>query len=231
MIKFENITKIYELRSGQNPVVALQDVSFEVKEKEFVSIVGKSGVGKTTLFKLLLVQERPTQGKIFFMNQDVHQIRAKDLFNLRRRIGVVFQNYELFNKKTSYENIAYPMETIGANKDQIKRDVNEILQLVGLTDRAFNFPEELSEGEKQRVAIARALIHRPDVIVADEPTGNLDPANTYGIIKLLYKINEFGTTVILSTHDKGVVNNLEKRVITFEDGKIIRDEERGKFIL
>ena len=229
MISFQNISKIYH--SGSQPIRALEDVSFEVKPKEFVSIVGRSGAGKTTLLKLLLAEEKPTKGSIFFEEQDVHQLLVKDLPFFRRKIGVVFQDYKLLPSKTTYENIAYVMEVMGANEQEIANDVPQVLEIVGLTERAYNFPEELSGGEKQRAAIARALIHRPQVILADEPTGNLDPYHTQEIIRLLAKVHEMGTTVILATHNQEVINMLEKRVITLEEGKIIRDEVRGRFTL
>lgn len=226
MIKFQNITKIYPPNT-----LALEEVSFEVKLKEFVSIVGKSGMGKTTLFRLLLAEEKPTRGRVFFADQDVHKIKKSQLPELRKKIGAVFQDYKLFPSMTAYENIAYVMQVIGASDSQIARDVPEVLEVVGLIDKANNFPVELSGGEKQRIAIARALVHRPDVILADEPTGNLDPYNTSEIIRILLNINEFGTTVILATHNKEVVNSLKKRVITLEDGKTIKDDEKGRFIL
>jgi cell division transport system ATP-binding protein len=226
MIKFQNVSKIYSQKT-----TALDNVSFEVKEKEFVSIVGKSGSGKTTLFKLILAEEKPSNGRIFFDSREVQKIKTKELPELRRKIGAVFQDYKLLHSKTVYENIAYAMEVIGASDEEIKKDVAEVLEIVGLTNRTDNFPVELSGGEKQRVAIARALIHRPEVILADEPTGNLDPYNTLDIIRLLLKINEVGTTVVLATHNKDIINSLDKRVITLQDGKIIRDEEKGRFIL
>ena len=226
MVKFEKITKIYPPHS-----IALDSVSFEVKAKEFVSIVGKSGAGKSTLFRLLLVEEKPTQGRIFFEDQDVHRINFGKLPDLRRRIGSVFQDYKLLSSKTAFENIAYVMEVIGASDLEIARDVAEVLEIVGLTDKADNFPAQLSGGERQRVAIARALIHRPEIILADEPTGNLDPYHTLDIIHLLRKINEMGTTVILATHNKEIINSLGKRVVTLHRGKLIRDEERGRFVL
>ena len=228
MIKFQGITKIYHSRP---PICALENISFEIKEGEFVSLVGKSGAGKTTLLKLLLVEEKPTKGRVFFEGQDISKIRKSKLPKLRRKIGVVFQDYKLLFLKTAYENIAYALEVAGAPDEEIKRNVPEVLEIVGLTSRAFNFPAELSGGEKQRVAIARALVHRPDVILADEPTGNLDPYNTSEILRLLSKINEIGTTIILASHNKEVINSLGKRVITFEDGKLIRDEEKGRFII
>jgi len=226
MVIFENISKIYYPNT-----IALDNVSFKIKEKEFISIVGKSGAGKTTLLKLLLVEEKPTEGKIFFNNQDLSLIKAKDLPFLRRKIGAVFQDYKLLPSKTAYENVAYAMEVIGASDFEISRDVPEVLKIVGLTDRINNFPAELSGGERQRVAIARALIHRPEIILADEPTGNLDPYNTLEIIRLLLKINELGTTVVLATHNRDIINRLEKRVITLENGRVVRDEEAGRFIL
>jgi cell division transport system ATP-binding protein len=226
MIKFEKITKIYRPNT-----IALDNVSFEVKPKDFISIVGKSGAGKTTLLKLLLAEEKPTQGRVFFNDQDVEKIEPGDLPALRREIGSVFQDYKLLPSKTCYENVAYAMEVIGASDEEIKRDVPEVLEIVGLTTKADNFPAQLSGGERQRAAIARALIHRPQVILADEPTGNLDPYNTLDVIRLLLKINQFGTTVILATHNKDTINRLGKRVITIEDGRVIRDEEVGRFVL
>lgn len=226
MIKFQNITKVYPVG-----LAALDDVTFEIKEKEFISLVGKSGAGKSTLLKLLLLEERPTRGRIFFENQDLQKLKPEKIPELRRQIGAVFQDYRLIPSKTTYENIAYIMEVIGASEKEIARDVAEVMDIVGLAGRAHNFPAELSGGERQRVAIARALIHRPKVILADEPTGNLDPYHTLDIIRLLLKINDLGTTVILATHNKEVINSLGKRVITLQAGKIIRDEEGGRFVL
>lgn len=226
MIKFQNVNKIYIPNT-----VALEEVSFEVKPEEFVSIVGRSGSGKTTLLKLLLAEEKPSQGRVFFNDQDVQKIEPEHLPELRRKIGAVFQDYKLIPSKTARENIAYAMEVIGASDLEIARDVEEVLDIVGLTHRADNFPSQLSGGERQRVSIARALIHRPEVILADEPTGNLDPYHTIDIIRLLLKINELGTTVVLATHNKEVINSLGRRVITLQDGKIVRDEENGRFVI
>lgn len=226
MIKFQNITKIY----GPD-TAALENVSFIINKKEFVSIAGKSGAGKTTLLKLLLAEEQPNNGRIFFDNRDVHKIKKSNLPNFRRKIGVVFQDYKLLPSKTAYENIAYVLEVIGATDKEIFQRVPEVLEIVGIPDKADNFPAELSQGERQRVAIARAFVHRPDVILADEPTGNLDPYNTSGIVRILLKINELGTTIVLTTHNKEIINSLNKRVITLEKGRIIRDEEKGRFIL
>lgn len=232
MITFQEVTKIYPAsNSGKKATLALDNVSFRIKEKEFVSIVGRSGAGKTTLLKLILAEEKPTKGKIFFEGQDIGKIKPGDLPKLRRKIGTVFQDYKLLMKKTAFENVAYVMEALGFSDLEINRDVPKVLEIVGLAEKANNFPAELSAGEKQRLAIARALIHRPKVILADEPTGNLDPYNTSDIIKLLLKIHQMGTTLVLATHDKEIVNSLEKRVISLEDGKVIRDEEKGRFVL
>lgn len=232
MIRFENVSKIYHSHSEkEKPIVALENVSFEIKEKEFILIVGRSGAGKTTLLKLILAEEKPTKGRIFFDGKDITQLESDELPNLRRKIGAVFQDYKLLPSKTAYENLSYVMEATGFSDEEIERDVPKVLEIVNLSDRVNNFPAELSAGEKQRLSIARALIHRPKVILADEPTGNLDPYNTLDIIKILLKIQEMGTTLVLATHNKEIVNSLGKRVISLEKGKIIRDEEKGRFIL
>ena len=231
MIKFQNVSKIYPGHEESPAIVALENISFEVKPEEFVSIVGRSGAGKTTLLRLLLAEEKPTQGEIFFEDQNVNNLKPNQLPQLRRKIGAVFQDYKLLASKTTYENIAYIMEVTGATDQEISKDIPQILEIVGLTERANNFPAELSGGEKQRAAIARAITHRPEVILADEPTGNLDPYHTLDIIRLLLKIQEMGTTLILATHNKEIINRLGKRVITVEKGRVIRDEERGRFIL
>lgn len=229
MISFQDITKIYKL--GTSPIIALNGVTFSVSRGEFVSVVGRSGAGKTTLFKLFLAEEKPTSGAIFYEDQDVHGIRGDLLPYFRRKIGVVFQDYKLLDTKTIYENVAYVMEVMGATEREISKDVPKVLELTGLSERAGNFPEELSGGEKQRAAIARALIHRPEIILADEPTGNLDPFHTKEIIRLLARVNSMGTTVLLATHNQDVINALERRVITLEHGRVIRNEERGRFAL
>jgi len=226
MIVFENVFKIYNSHS-----VALEDVSFQVDPGEFVSLAGRSGAGKSTVIKLLIGEEKPTKGRIFFGQYVVNKLTDKELPAFRRHVGVVFQDFRLLVTKNAYENIAYALEVMGRSQSEISELVPQVLDMVGLSDKANNFPHELSGGEKQRVAIARAMIHRPEVIIADEPTGNLDPFHTSEIINLLKKINQLGTTVVLATHDKEVINNLDKRVVTLDRGRIIRDEEKGKYIL
>ncbi len=232
MIKFNKVTKIYPTHfSNESPTTVLEDVSFEIKEGEFVSIVGKSGAGKTTLIRLLLGLEKPTSGQVFFKNADLSLVSDDDLQKIRRQIGSVFQDYRLFENKTVYENVAYILTVEGRENEDIENEVPRVLETIGLHEKTNNFPSELSGGEQQRLAIARALISQPNVIVADEPTGNLDPYNTYEVISLLEKINKTGKTVILLTHDREVVNKLGKRVVTLEGGKIVRDEEKGRFII
>ena len=211
--------------------IALDDVSFSIAPNEFISIVGQSGAGKSTLIKLLLAEEKPTYGNVFFESHDIHKLSLKELPFMRRRIGIVFQDYRLLSHKTAFENVAFSMEASGKSDEEISRDVPHVLELVNLMDKAWHFPHELSGGEKQRVAIARAIIVRPDVLIADEPTGNLDPINTWEIINLLEKIHGLGTTVILATHDKEIINSLRRRVITLEKGKLVRDEQKGRYVL
>lgn len=229
MIKFENISKIYYC--NKKPIKALFDISFTVDKGEFVSIVGKSGAGKTTLIRLLIKEESPTQGAVFFKNMEIGEMSSRELQLLRRKIGVVYQDYKLLSQKNVRENVEYIMQVIGVSDKDITRDVPQVLDIVGLSERQENFPEELSGGEKQRLVIARALCHRPEVIIADEPTGNLDLYNAFEIMELLKKIHCLGTTIILATHNKEIIDSLDYRVITLEDGKIIRDTEKGKFIL
>lgn len=229
MITFQNISKIYNNNSHSQ--IALEDVSFHIEPKEFVSLVGKSGAGKSTVIKLLIGEEKPTKGRVIFSSYDVNKLKRRELPQLRRRIGVIFQDFRLLSNKTAFENIAFALEVAGRPQPDIEEFVPRALEMVGLKDKINNFPKELSGGEKQRVAIARAMINNPDLIVADEPTGNLDPLNTAEIIRLLLKINELGTTVILATHNKEIINSLDRRVISLDDGKVIRDEEKGKYIL
>jgi len=217
MIYFNNVSKIYK------DATALDDVTFTVETGEFVSVVGHSGAGKTTLTKMILAEERPTLGTIFFESVNVNKIKNKDLTKLRRRIGVVFQDYKLLSNKTAYENIAFAMEAVGKTEEEIASDVPHVLELVDLSHRIMHFPNQMSGGEQQRLAIARAIINQPELIIADEPTGNLDSVNTHEIVQILKKINDLGTTVILATHNRGVIESINKRVITMENGKIIRD--------
>ena len=231
MITLEEVTKIYPPHKNKTENLVLDEVSFQVKKGEFVCLVGKSGAGKTTLLKLLTREEKPTEGSIFFDGVDISSIKKRNLYKLRRRIGVIFQDYKLLDSKTVYENIAYGLEVTGAKEEEIERDVPEVLEIVGLTEQADQFPEQLSGGESQRVAIARALIHDPDLILADEPTGDLDPYHSKNIVNLLKKINKSGSTILLATHDKEIVNHLSKRVLTLRNNKIISDIENGRFRL
>ncbi len=226
MLFFENVSKIYNHNS-----VALKNVTLRIKPKEFISLVGASGAGKTTLLKLLIREEEPTEGKIFLDGFEVTAVPKESLHHVRRRIGTVFQDYKLLPSKTALENVAFAMEAAGKHDDEIQEDAPQVLELVGLGDKVNNFPSQLSGGEKQRVAIARALVNRPDVILADEPTGNLDPINTWEIIKLLQKINELGTTVIFASHDKEVINGIDKRVVVLDKGEIISDQEKGRYLV
>lgn len=226
MIYFNNVTKIYD-----RDTISLENVTFKVSQGEFVAVVGQSGAGKTTLTKIILAEEHPTTGEVFFESTNIHKLSQKELIKFRRKIGIVFQDFRLLPYKTAFENIAFAMEAIGRDDDEIRENIPRVLDVVGLTDRAINFPHQLSGGEKQRLAIARAIITEPDIIIADEPTGNLDPINTSEIVNLLKKINDLGTTVILTTHNKSVIDRVNKRVITLEKGKISRDDKEGKYVL
>ena len=227
MIYFDNVSKVYNSRGS----VALEDVTFQVAPGEFVSIVGHSGAGKTTLIKMLIVEDRPTSGTVFFESLDVHSIPHGRLPQYRRKIGTVFQDFKLLPHKTAYENIAFAMEANGRTEEEIIENVPQALELVDLADKMENFPGELSGGEKQRVAIARAIVNQPDLIIADEPTGNLDPIATYEVVQILKKINDLGTTVIMTTHNKGVIDALGRRVITMDGGRIVRDDNEGRYVL
>lgn len=226
MIYFDKVSKIYS-----DDCVALEGITLTIEPKEFVSIVGHSGAGKTTLIKMILAEEKPTKGKIFFESKEVHKLKGREITELRRKIGTVFQDFRLLPNKTVYENIAFAMEAAGRTDEEIEADVPHVLELVDISKKIYSFPSELSGGEKQRVAIARAIVNQPDVIIADEPTGNLDPANTHEIIQILKKINDLGTTVIITTHNRGVVESLGKRVISMQNGKIVRDDKHGKYVL
>jgi cell division transport system ATP-binding protein len=227
MIYFDNVSKLYN--DGRS--AALQEVTFQVAPREFVSIVGHSGAGKTTLLKMIIAEDKPTGGQVFFESLDIHQIPRTKLPNFRRKIGTVFQDFKLLPNKTAYENVAFAMEANGRTDQEIAENVPQALALVDLDDKVWNFPHELSGGEKQRVAIARAIVNQPDIIIADEPTGNLDPIATYEIVQILRKINELGTTVIMTTHNKGVIDEIERRVITMDGGRIVRDDSKGKYVL
>lgn len=226
MIYFDKVTKIYS-----DDCHALKDITFGIEPGEFVSIVGHSGAGKTTLLKMLLAEERPSKGKVFLESVDIHKLRRGKMNDVRRKIGTIFQDFRLLPNKTVFENIAFAMEACGRTDEEIEADVPHVLELVDLSKKIWNFPNELSGGEKQRVAIARAIVNQPDIIIADEPTGNLDPINTYEVVQILKKINDMGTIVLLTTHNKGVIDSLEKRVIVLENGKIIRDDKDGKYVI
>ena len=227
MIYFDTVSKVYN--DGRAP--ALQDVTFQVAPKEFVSIVGHSGAGKTTLLKMIIAEDRPTNGTVYFESLDVHTIPRGRLPQYRRKIGTVFQDYKLLSHLTAYENVAFAMEANGRTDDEIAENVPQALDLVNLSHKAWNFPNELSGGEKQRVAIARAIVNQPDIVIADEPTGNLDPVATYEIVDILRKINDLGTTIIMTTHNKGVIDEIGRRVLTMDEGQIVRDDNSGKYVL
>jgi cell division transport system ATP-binding protein len=226
VIHFDNISKVYT-----DDTAVLDGVNFSVTPGEFVSIVGHSGAGKTTLLKMLLIEEWPTSGSVFFESTDIHSLSQNKIPHYRRRLGSVFQDFRLLPHKNAYENVAFAMEVAGRSEDEIESDVPQVLELVDLEDKMWNFPHELSGGEKQRVAIARAIVNHPDVILADEPTGNLDPISTQEIVEILTKINDFGTTIVLTTHNKGVIDSLGRRVITLDRGKMVRDDKTGKYVL
>jgi len=227
MIYFDNVSKIYN--SGQS--VALRDITFQVAPNEFVSVVGHSGAGKTTLLKMIIAEDRPSEGTVFFQSLNIHKIPRGSLPQYRRKIGTVFQDFKLLPHKTAYENIAFAMEANGRSDEEIAENVPQALSLVDLDTKSWHFPHELSGGEKQRVAIARAIVNQPDIIIADEPTGNLDPIATYEVVQILKKINDLGTTVIMTTHNKGVIDALGRRVITMDEGRIVRDDPEGRYVL
>src|SRR3989338_5300001 len=226
MLHFRNITKIYQ---GQQ--TALKDINLDIEPGEFVSIVGQSGTGKTTLVKLILAEERPTKGQIVIGGWDITDIKQREIPTLRRQIGVVFQDFKLLPRKTLFENVAFALEVAGEAQDKILEIVPQVLKIVGLEKKMHRFPNQISGGEQQRVVVARSLAHRPKILVADEPTGNLDSLNTRDIIDLLLKINAFGTTIVLVTHNREVVNALRRRVITLADGQVSSDHKHGKYLL
>lgn len=226
MIKLHGVTKIY----GHDSVI-LRDINLHIKPGEFVSLVGQSGTGKTTLTKLLIAEERPTKGTVKIGDWDISEIDFGDIPFLRRQIGTVFQDYKLLPKKTVYENVAFALEVVGERRERIAIVIPQVLEIVGLAGKLASYPRQLSGGEQQRVAIARSLVHRPKIIIADEPTGNLDSINAIEIIEILKKINEFGTTILLATHNREIVNHLRHRVVTLRDGIITNDIEEGKYRL
>ena len=224
MIKFENVSKTYP-----GDFMALEDINLAIQEGEFVSIIGHSGSGKSTLLKLIYAEEQSTSGHVYFNDRDISTIKQKHLPYFRRNIGTVFQDFKLLPQKTAYENVAYALEVSDETAEEINELVPEILDIVGMGNKMEKYPRQLSGGEKQKVCLARALIRKPPIIIADEPTGNLDPTSTWEIVQLLLKINSMGTTVILASHNKNIVDKLNRRVIELEKGKIIRDNAKGRY--
>jgi cell division transport system ATP-binding protein len=224
MIVFEDVTKVYEPR-----VVALRSASFVIEKGEFVFLVGPSGSGKSTIVRLLLKELEPTDGKIIVGGRELGRLKNSKVPLLRRNIGCVFQDFKLLPNRTASENVAYALKVQGEPKAAIRSKVPEILALVGLGDKSTSFPDELSGGEQQRVSIARAFVNHPPLLICDEPTGNLDPDTSVGIMQLLYRINRTGTTVVMATHDREMVDKMRKRVIALEDGTVVRDERRGAY--
>ena len=225
MVELHNVTREY------GDLEAVSNVSFKIAKGEFVSLVGPSGAGKSTIVKLMVRQELPNKGKMVVAGRDITQLKKFELPYYRRKIGVIWQDFRLLPNKTVYENVAFALEVSDASRQEIEEKVPLILEMVGMLSRADNFPHELSGGEQQRTAIARSLVHDPKIIIADEPTGNLDPVNTWEIIELLFKINQQGTMVILATHNKEIVDTLKKRVITMRAGRIVADQQKGKYLL
>jgi cell division transport system ATP-binding protein len=224
MIVFENVRKVYEPK-----VVALEDASFVIEKGEFVFLVGPSGSGKSTMVRLLLKELEPTDGRIVVGGRDLGRLRRSKVPQLRRNIGCVFQDFKLLTNRTTAENVAYALKVQGEGRNAIRRKVPEVLGMVGLTHKMNSFPHELSGGEQQRVSIARAFVNHPPLLVCDEPTGNLDPDTSVGIMQLLYRINRSGTTVLMATHDREMVDKMRRRVIALEEGRIARDERRGGY--
>lgn len=225
LIRMVNVTKTYDLLQG--PV--LEDINLEVEKDDFIFIVGPSGCGKTTLIKLLIRELFPTKGEIYIGNQNIVKMRSSRVPYLRRSIGCVFQDFKLLSNKTAYENVAFALRVIGQSEKVVRTQVTEVLSLVGLEERMQNYPHELSGGEQQRISIARAFVNRPPLLLADEPTGNLDPSTSMGIMSILDKINKTGTTVLVATHDREIVDSMRKRVIALEAGKTVRDQDRGVY--
>jgi len=226
MIYYDKVSKFYD---GMHPAVA--EVTLGIEPGEFVSIVGHSGAGKTTLLKLLFAEIFPSEGSVFFGQKEIAELSGRELLEMRRNIGTIFQDFRLLPTKNVYENVAFAMEVAGRSDEDIQADVPHVLDLVGLSDKMWSFPGQLSGGEQQRVAIARALVNQPDILIADEPTGNLDPINTHDVVEILKKINDLGTTVLLTTHNKTVVDTVGRRVVTLDRGRIVRDDKQGKYVL
>jgi len=224
MIEFKNVSKYYT-----KDYPSIKNLNLRIKEGEFVSVVGKSGTGKTTLIKLLIADEKPSSGEILVGDWNISKIKTNDVSHLRRQIGVVFQDFKLLQKKTLFENVAFALDVCGTPRKRINEIVPQVLKIVGLEGKENRYPLQVSGGEQQRAVVARALVHSPKILVADEPTGNLDALNTKEIISLLEKINNFGTTVLLVTHNKQVVDSLKKRVVTLNQGMIINDVEQGRY--
>jgi len=224
MIKLDHVTKVYK-----DTVVALDDVNVDIQKGEFVFVVGPSGSGKSTLIRLLIREEEPSRGEIHVAGKDIAKLTSWKVPYLRRNVGTIFQDFKLLSDKTVYENVAFALDVIGKPKHVIKSRVPEIIELVGLKDKTKHYPNELSGGEQQRVSIARAFVNRPLILLADEPTGNLDPATSVDIMKLLDRINRTGTTVVMATHDNAIVDAMRRRVIELTGGKVVRDQERGVY--
>ena len=226
MLKFENVSKIYP-----GNFVALEDINLQIQKGEFLSIVGHSGSGKSTLLKLIYAEEQVTGGHVYFNDRSIDSINRKHLPYYRRNIGTVFQDFKLLPQKTAFENVAYALEVSDETDEEIKELVPEILDIVGMGDKANKYPRQLSGGEQQKICLARALVRKPLIIIADEPTGNLDPVATWEIVQLLLKINSMGTTILLATHNKDIVDKLNRRVIALDQGKIIRDHQKGRYAI
>jgi len=226
MIEFKNVCKTYN-----KSINVLKDINLSINNGEYICIIGRSGAGKSTIAKLLTAEEKPNKGEIIIDGWNIVKISKKDVPSLRRQVATIFQDFRLLQKKTARENISFACEICGDYGDQMQRKIDQLLEVVGLSNKGNNYPSELSGGEQQRVAIARALAFNPSILIADEPTGNLDTINNKGILTLLQDINNMGTTIILITHDKEVVNNLNKRIVTLEDGVITSDKERGSYII
>ncbi len=225
VIRFEKVIKTYP---GQSHA-ALDDVSVDIEKGEFVFLVGSSGSGKSTFLRLVLREHRPTSGRVHVAGKEINRLANWKVPRLRREIGTVFQDFRLLDNKTVAENVAFALQVIGTPRKEINRLVPETLELVGLEGKATRLPDELSGGEQQRVAVARAFVNRPKILIADEPTGNLDPTTSVGIMKLLDRINRTGTTVLMATHDAGIVDQMRKRVIELEDGRVVRDQAQGVY--